>query len=80
MRAEYLKQKALVSYYAAKMKRQNKIKSKKFHRIQKKTRQKQEGQKLEVLKDKDPEAYREWMLKEEKRRIEVIWRLSAIAH
>ncbi|ESN96389.1 hypothetical protein HELRODRAFT_189225 [Helobdella robusta] len=69
-RAELQKQRALLSYHAAKMKRQGKIKSKRYHRLLRKSKRKEDEKKLEEMKVKDPEAYQQWLAKEERKRIE----------
>ncbi|XP_071491531.1 U3 small nucleolar RNA-associated protein 14 homolog A-like [Diadema antillarum] len=67
-RAELQKHRALMSYYEAKCRRQKKIKSKKFHRIQRKSKAKEEGKKIEDLMKTDPEVAQETLNKLEKSR------------
>ncbi len=68
-RAELQKHRALLSYQGAKARRQKKIKSKRYHRIMKKDRQKKDKKELEELEKTDPEAYNEKMQAVEKRRL-----------
>ncbi|XP_071114020.1 U3 small nucleolar RNA-associated protein 14 homolog A-like [Haliotis cracherodii] len=56
-RAELQKYRALLTYKQARAKREKKIKSKKYHRILKKEKLKQEKARLEELQRIDPEAY-----------------------
>lgn len=70
LRAELMKQKALMSYYNAKMRRQNKIKSKSYRKIMRKSKEGNQAKYMELMKHSDPEAYREWLKKEERKRIE----------
>ena len=58
------------SYKAAKAQRQNKIKSKKFHRIQRKEKMKQQLKEFEELLKIDPEAAKEKLKQLEKVRAE----------
>eukprot|EP00057_Strongylocentrotus_purpuratus_P033258 XP_790749.4 PREDICTED: U3 small nucleolar RNA-associated protein 14 homolog A [Strongylocentrotus purpuratus] len=67
-RAELQKHRALMSFYEAKCRRQKKIKSKKYHRIQRKSREKQDSKKMEELMEDDPEGAKETMDKLEKAR------------
>ena len=53
---ELQKMRALLSYQEVKLKRQKRIKSKKYHRILKKDRLKQQFKEFESLKDTDPEG------------------------
>ncbi|XP_062604678.1 uncharacterized protein LOC134266461 [Saccostrea cucullata] len=69
-RAELQKFRALMSYKEAKAKRQKRIKSKKFHRIMKKDKLKQEKRAFEELQKNDPEAYNEKLEEAERQRIE----------
>lgn len=55
-RKEAAKLRAAQSYKEAKARRQNKIKSKKFHRIQRREKIKQQMKEFEVLQKTDPEA------------------------
>ncbi|XP_077863677.1 U3 small nucleolar RNA-associated protein 14 homolog A-like [Saccoglossus kowalevskii] len=56
-RKELQKMRALQSYYEAKCRRQKKIKSKKYHRIQRKAHDRSEKKQLEELERVDPTAY-----------------------
>ncbi|XP_071954894.1 U3 small nucleolar RNA-associated protein 14 homolog A-like isoform X2 [Antedon mediterranea] len=67
-RAELQKARALQSYYESKCKRQKKIKSKKFHRIQKKAKAKEDIKKMQEVMENDPEAANEMMTKIDKTR------------
>ncbi|XP_030065361.1 U3 small nucleolar RNA-associated protein 14 homolog A [Microcaecilia unicolor] len=69
-RAELQKARALQSYYEAKARRAKKIKSKKYHRVQKKGKQKEALKEFETLKMKNPEAALEELQKMERVRIE----------
>nr|XP_054753230.1 U3 small nucleolar RNA-associated protein 14 homolog A-like [Lytechinus pictus] len=67
-RAELQKHRALMSFYEAKCRRHKKIKSKKYHRIERKSKARQESKKMEKLMEDDPEAAKEAMEKLEKAR------------
>lgn len=54
--SEIAKLRAMQSYAMAKSKRQNKIKSKKYHRLLRKTKIKQQMKEFEDLQKKDPEG------------------------
>nr|XP_033800425.1 U3 small nucleolar RNA-associated protein 14 homolog A isoform X2 [Geotrypetes seraphini]XP_033800426.1 U3 small nucleolar RNA-associated protein 14 homolog A isoform X2 [Geotrypetes seraphini] len=69
-RAELQKARALQSYYEAKARREKKIKSKKYHKVQKKGKQKEALKEFETLKMKNPEAALEELQKMERIRIE----------
>ncbi|XP_045197137.2 uncharacterized protein LOC123551914 [Mercenaria mercenaria] len=56
-RMELMKYRALLSYKEAKAKRQKKIKSKRYHRILKKEKLKNEKKHLDKLQEEDPEGY-----------------------
>ncbi|XP_060585732.1 uncharacterized protein LOC132741554 [Ruditapes philippinarum] len=56
-RIELMKYRALLSYKEAKAKRQKKIKSKRYHRVLKKEKLKNEKKQLEKLQEEDPESY-----------------------
>ncbi|XP_067676071.1 U3 small nucleolar RNA-associated protein 14 homolog A-like [Haliotis asinina] len=56
-RAELQKYRALLTYKQARAKREKKIKSKKYHRILKKEKLKQEKARMEELQRTDPEAF-----------------------
>nr|XP_006814008.1 PREDICTED: U3 small nucleolar RNA-associated protein 14 homolog B-like [Saccoglossus kowalevskii] len=62
-RKELQKMRALQSYYEAKCRRQKKIKSKKYHRIQRKAHDRSEKKQLEELERVDPTAYERLTLK-----------------
>lgn len=57
--AEIAKTKALLFYEQMKRHRINKIKSKSYHRIKKRQRLRQEQKEADILKDADPEAFKE---------------------
>jgi len=67
---ELKKMRALVSYQQAKFKRVRKIKSKKFRRLVRKDRQKQEEKQLEKLAVENPDEFLERLNQLERRRIE----------
>lgn len=69
-KAELAKFRALQTYQEAKMRRQNKIKSKKFRKIARKEKAKEKLQQLEQLAHNDPEAAAEQLEQLERRRIE----------
>ncbi|XP_072035678.1 LOW QUALITY PROTEIN: U3 small nucleolar RNA-associated protein 14 homolog A-like [Amphiura filiformis] len=69
-RAELQKYRALQSYYEAKCRRQKKIKSKKYHRIQRKSKAKEESKKLATMIESNPEEAQELLMKMEKSRAE----------
>ncbi|XP_064629730.1 U3 small nucleolar RNA-associated protein 14 homolog A-like [Lineus longissimus] len=69
-RAELQKYRALLSYKEAKARRQNKIKSKKYHRILRKETLKKGQRALEDLKTSDPKAYGEKLALLEKERMQ----------
>lgn len=56
LRSNAAKMRAQQSYKEAKARRQNKIKSKKFHRIQRREKMKQQLKEFELLQKTDPEA------------------------
>ncbi|XP_040261075.1 U3 small nucleolar RNA-associated protein 14 homolog A isoform X1 [Bufo bufo] len=68
-RAELQKARALQSYYEAKARREKKIKSKKYHRLLKKVRQKEVLKKFEELRKFNPDAALEELEKLEKARM-----------
>lgn len=70
-RAEFLKLKALQSYQEAKFKRIKNIKSKRYRKILKKEREKQEEKGLGSLEKDDPIQFKEVMAQIEKQRIKV---------
>lgn len=55
-RQEAAKMRAHLSYKEAKARRQNKIKSKKYHRVQRREKMKQQVKEFELLQKTDPEA------------------------
>lgn len=67
-RREAAKLRAYQSYKEAKARRQNKIKSKKYHRIQKRERVKQQMKEFELLQKTDPQAALEKLEEIEKAR------------
>ncbi|CAF0886730.1 unnamed protein product [Rotaria sp. Silwood1] len=67
---ELKKMRALISYQQAKFKRVRKIKSKKFRRLVRKDRQKQEEKNLEKLSIEHPDQFLERLEQLERRRIE----------
>ncbi|CAF0926190.1 unnamed protein product [Adineta steineri] len=67
---ELKKMRALISYQQARLKRVGKIKSKKFRRLVRKDRQKQEEKALEKLSVENPDQFLERLEKLELRRIE----------
>lgn len=69
-REEAAKMRAHQSYKEAKARRQNKIKSKKYHRIQKREKMKQQMKEFELLQRSDPEAALKKLEDIEKARIE----------
>lgn len=69
-RAELQKHRALLSYYEAKCRRQSKIKSKKYHRIQRKSKAKEESKKLAVMMERNPEEAEELLMKIDRSRAE----------
>lgn len=68
-RQELMKMRALLSYQEMKARRQNKIKSKKYHRIMKKERLKKEMKEFEELKVSNPELAIEKLRELEKQRV-----------
>uniref|UniRef100_UPI00398EB12B U3 small nucleolar RNA-associated protein 14 homolog A n=1 Tax=Pristiophorus japonicus TaxID=55135 RepID=UPI00398EB12B len=69
-RAELQKARVLQSYYEAKAKRAKKIKSKKFHRVMKKIKQREILKQFEELRKTNPEAALEELNKMEQTRME----------
>lgn len=69
-RAELQRDRARAAFVAAKLRQQGKIKSRRFHRSQRKSRQKQEQKKLERMAADNPEAYQSWVRNAEKQRIQ----------
>lgn len=69
-RREAAKMRAHQSYKEAKARRQNKIKSKKYHRIQKREKMKQQMKEFELLQKTDPEAALKKLEEIEKARVE----------
>uniref|UniRef100_A0A803KK50 UTP14A, small subunit processome component n=1 Tax=Xenopus tropicalis TaxID=8364 RepID=A0A803KK50_XENTR len=69
-RAELQKARALQSYYEAKARREKKIKSKKFHKVLNRSKQKETLKEFEELKKTNPEAALEELQKLEKARME----------
>nr|SVE86835.1 EOG090X08JJ [Daphnia similis] len=69
-RRELAKSRALQSYQEAKARRQNKIKSKTYHRLLKKEKMKNHVKEFEALKEHDPQRALEKLEQLEKRRIE----------
>ncbi|XP_063794444.1 U3 small nucleolar RNA-associated protein 14 homolog A [Pseudophryne corroboree] len=69
-RAELQKARALQSYYEAKARRERKIKSKKYHRLLKKSKQKEALKAFEELRKSNPEAALEELNKLERARME----------
>lgn len=69
-RREAAKMRAHESYKIAKARRQNKIKSKKFHRVQKKEKMKQQMKEFELLQKTNPEAALEKLEEIERARAE----------
>ncbi|XP_041352481.1 uncharacterized protein LOC121370976 [Gigantopelta aegis] len=69
-RAELQRYRALMSYRETKAKRQKKIKSKKYHRILRKEREKEEKKALDIMKQKDPEGYVEKLQEADRNRIQ----------
>lgn len=67
-RAELQKHRALMSFYEAKCRRQKKIKSKKYHRIQRKTKERKDSKIMEELMKNDPEGAQQSLDKIEKDR------------
>jgi len=67
---ELKKMRALISYQQARLKRVGKIKSKKFRRLVRKDRQKQEEKTLEKLSIENPDQFLERLDQLERRRIE----------
>ncbi|CAN7988538.1 unnamed protein product [Ixodes hexagonus] len=68
-RQELMKMRALLSYQEMKARRQNKIKSKKYHRIMKKERLKKQMKEFEELKESNPELAIEKLRELEKQRV-----------
>ncbi|NWH97151.1 UT14A protein, partial [Tichodroma muraria] len=60
-RAELQKARAVQSYYEAKARRAKRIKSKKYHRVLKKSRRRQALKEFEQLQKSDPEAALAWL-------------------
>ncbi|XP_076129955.1 U3 small nucleolar RNA-associated protein 14 homolog A isoform X1 [Alosa pseudoharengus] len=69
-RAELQKARALQSYYESKAKRERKIKSKKYHKVQQKAKRKAFLKQFEEMCKSDPERAMEELQKMEKNRIE----------
>ncbi|XP_062393142.1 U3 small nucleolar RNA-associated protein 14 homolog A [Sardina pilchardus] len=69
-RAELQKARALQSYYESKAKRERKIKSKKYHKVQQKAKMKTFLKQFEEMCKSDPERAMEELQKMEKNRIE----------
>ncbi|KAM4696958.1 U3 small nucleolar RNA-associated protein 14 homolog A [Rhinophrynus dorsalis] len=69
-RAELQKARALQSYYESKARREKKIKSKKFHKVLKKAKQKEALKAFEELRKTNPEAALEELQKLERARME----------
>ncbi|XP_053328851.1 U3 small nucleolar RNA-associated protein 14 homolog A [Spea bombifrons] len=69
-RAELQKARALQSYYESKARREKKIKSKKYHKMLKKSRHKEALKVFEELKNTNPEAALEELQKIERARME----------
>ncbi|XP_057369846.1 U3 small nucleolar RNA-associated protein 14 homolog A-like [Daphnia carinata] len=69
-RRELAKSRALQSYQEAKARRQNKIKSKTYHRLLKKEKMKNHVKEFEALKEHDPQRALEKLDQLEKKRIE----------
>ncbi|KAM4664540.1 U3 small nucleolar RNA-associated protein 14 homolog A isoform 2-T2 [Discoglossus pictus] len=69
-RAELQKARVLQSYYESKARRERKIKSKKFHKVLKKSKQKEALKEFEELKKTNPEAALEELQKLERTRME----------
>ncbi|XP_074662422.1 U3 small nucleolar RNA-associated protein 14 homolog A-like [Tubulanus polymorphus] len=69
-RAELQKYRALLSYKEAKARRQNKIKSKSYHKVLRKEKQKNELNSMEELKRIDPESFNEKIRQIERIRIQ----------
>ncbi|XP_041111819.1 U3 small nucleolar RNA-associated protein 14 homolog A-like isoform X2 [Polyodon spathula] len=69
-RAELQKARALQSYYEARAKRERRIKSKKYHRVLKKAKQKEVLKEFEELRKTNPDAALEELKKMDRSRIE----------
>lgn len=69
-RKELMRLRVLQSYQEAKARRQNKIKSKKYHRLLKRERVRNHAKEFEELKERDPDGALEQLEQLEKRRIE----------
>ncbi|XP_041096061.1 U3 small nucleolar RNA-associated protein 14 homolog A-like [Polyodon spathula] len=69
-RAELQKARALQSYYEARAKRERRIKSKKYHRVLKKAKQKEVLKQFEELRKTNPDAALEELKKMDRSRIE----------
>jgi U3 small nucleolar RNA-associated protein 14 len=70
-RAEFLKLKALQSYQEAKFKRVKHIKSKRFRKIMRKEKEKQEEKNLDRLEKEDPLQFKDVLDQIEKKRMKV---------
>jgi U3 small nucleolar RNA-associated protein 14 len=70
-RAEFLKLKALQSYQEAKFKRVKRIKSKRFRKILRKEKEKQEEKNLDRLEKEDPLQFKDVLEQIEKKRMKV---------
>ena len=68
-RAEFLKLKALQSYQEAKFKRVKRIKSKRFRKIMRKEKEKQEEKNLDRLEKEDPLQFKDVLEQIEKKRM-----------
>ena len=71
-RAEFLKLKALQSYQEAKFKRVKRIKSKRYRKILRKEKEKQDEKNLDRLEKEDPLQFKEVLEQIEKKRMKVI--------
>jgi U3 small nucleolar RNA-associated protein 14 len=70
-RAEFLKLKALQSYQEAKFKRVKRIKSKRYRKILRKEKEKQDEKNLDRLEKEDPLQFKEVLEQIEKKRMKV---------
>ena len=68
-RDEMIRLKLLQQYQEAKLKRQNKIKSRKYRKLARKQKDKERAKEIEELKRTDPERAMEMMKEDEKTRI-----------
>ena len=66
---ELSKLRGLMFYDEIKARRQNKIKSKKYHRILKREKEKEKKKELELMMEEDPEAAKEYNRQQEMKRI-----------